>query len=187
MSKELNKHHISIADIITILRIVGALILFSLKTLSISFLVVYFIAGLTDVIDGYIARKTRTTSDLGAKLDSIADVIFYLVLIILLFPNLYNILPNIIWFFIIIVFIIRIANIIIGFLKFHQFVAIHTYLNKIIGVMVFLIPFALITKYAIIFCFITTILAITASLEELLIIIIFKDYQPNKKAIFIID
>ena len=89
MSKELNKHHISIADIITILRIVGALILFSVKTLSISFLVVYFIAGLTDVIDGYIARKTRTTSDLGAKLDSIADVIFYLVLIILLFPNLF--------------------------------------------------------------------------------------------------
>ncbi|MEC7929390.1 MAG: CDP-diacylglycerol--glycerol-3-phosphate 3-phosphatidyltransferase [Pseudomonadota bacterium] len=33
----------------------------------------FLLAGLTDHIDGYVARKTNTTSDLGALLDLIAD------------------------------------------------------------------------------------------------------------------
>ena len=32
--------------------------------------------GLTDVMDGIIARKTNTVSDFGAKLDTGADFIF---------------------------------------------------------------------------------------------------------------
>ena len=36
-------------------------------------LILFVIAGITDHLDGYIARKTGTTSELGALLDLIAD------------------------------------------------------------------------------------------------------------------
>ena len=48
-------------------------------------LALYVVAGITDHLDGYIARKTKTTSSLGGLLDLIADKlliclpVFYLV------------------------------------------------------------------------------------------------------------
>lgn len=54
----------------------------------------YTFAGITDVLDGFIARRTNTESDKGARLDSIADLMFYTVMIIRLFPVLYKVLPK---------------------------------------------------------------------------------------------
>lgn len=70
------KHRLRIADCITVCRIVGTLILSVLRPLSLVFFFVYTLTGLTDVLDGWIARKTKTASDFGAKLDSIADMLF---------------------------------------------------------------------------------------------------------------
>lgn len=41
------------------------------------FLIIFIIGGLTDILDGTIARKFKTTTELGSKLDSIADYVFY--------------------------------------------------------------------------------------------------------------
>jgi len=49
---------------------------------SFPFLILYVICGLSDVLDGIIARKTNTTSNFGAKLDTIADFIFVTILLI---------------------------------------------------------------------------------------------------------
>ena len=43
-----------------------------MKPLSTLFLTIYVLTGISDVLDGAIARKYTTTSELGAKLDSIA-------------------------------------------------------------------------------------------------------------------
>ena len=43
------------------------------------FFVFYLLAGFSDMIDGTIARKTNTASEFGAKLDTVADLIFYTV------------------------------------------------------------------------------------------------------------
>ena len=69
--KELCKHSLNLADIVTMLRIVGALSLIAIRPLSALFFLVYSITGVTDVLDGQIARKTNTSSELGARLDSI--------------------------------------------------------------------------------------------------------------------
>ena len=42
------------------------------------FLTIYLICGLSDVLDGYIARRYRLETNLGAKLDSLADFIFFI-------------------------------------------------------------------------------------------------------------
>ena len=64
---------------------VTALFLLFLPLGSVRFLAVYTIAGLTDVLDGWLARKTGTASPFGARLDSIADLLFYGILILRFF------------------------------------------------------------------------------------------------------
>ena len=77
----ISNHKLNTADIITMLRIAGAMLLVFLRPLSAGFLSVYTITGLTDVLDGWIARRTKAASDFGAKLDSIADLLFFAVML----------------------------------------------------------------------------------------------------------
>jgi CDP-diacylglycerol--glycerol-3-phosphate 3-phosphatidyltransferase len=80
----------NIANIITILRVLLIIPVLVLASSDPSFynwiaLILFVIAGITDHLDGYIARKTNSTSDLGALLDLVADklliiiVLFYLI------------------------------------------------------------------------------------------------------------
>ena len=80
-------HKLNTADVITMSRMAGTILLAFLRPLSAGFFLVYTLTGLTDVLDGWIARRTKTASDFGAKLDSIADLLFYTVMLIRLFPG----------------------------------------------------------------------------------------------------
>ncbi|MCW7999757.1 phosphatidylglycerophosphate synthase, partial [Clostridium sp. cpc1] len=73
-------------------RIIFSLTLIYTKPLSLAFYVIYIICGFSDIMDGFIARKTGTTSSLGAKIDSMADMIMVGVLLFLIYPiaNLTN-------------------------------------------------------------------------------------------------
>lgn len=62
------------ANIMTIIRIVLALLLLFIPSFSISFRVLYLLAGMTDMLDGWMARKTGTVSAAGARLDTVADI-----------------------------------------------------------------------------------------------------------------
>lgn len=64
------------ANIITGLRIVFSLAILFFPPFSPMFYILYGSAGLTDMIDGTVARKTNTVSASGEKLDTIADFIF---------------------------------------------------------------------------------------------------------------
>ena len=75
-------------NICTFIRIVGTLCLFLTEPLTLPFFIVYGICGVSDVVDGTLARLTNTETAFGAKLDSIADILFYGVMIIRLLPNL---------------------------------------------------------------------------------------------------
>ena len=95
------------ANYITILRIlliIPVLILASPEPSQNNWvaLILFIIAGITDHLDGYLARKTGSTSSLGALLDLVADK---LLIIILLFyfisyaSDLLLIIPSIIIIF----------------------------------------------------------------------------------------
>jgi CDP-diacylglycerol--glycerol-3-phosphate 3-phosphatidyltransferase len=99
----------------------------------------YLLAGLTDVLDGYTARKLNAQSTLGAKLDSIGDFVFYVLLIAYLATKHKEIvMPYLL--FIIIIFLFRIINIVFGVIKYKQLIMIHTIANKLTGFLVFLLP-----------------------------------------------
>ena len=88
----------NLPNIISALRIAGTVWLLFMKPLSTLFLVVYVLTGASDVADGAIARKYGTTSELGAKLDSVADLLFYTLILIRILPIMWVTLPKKIWF-----------------------------------------------------------------------------------------
>jgi len=81
----------ALINILTFSRILIGIIIFGLLMLNnyylLSFLL-FFLAGFTDYLDGYLARKYNATSQLGEILDPIADKILIIFLLFALALNL---------------------------------------------------------------------------------------------------
>ena len=90
------------------------------------------------MIDGTVARKTGTVSEFGSKLDTVADLIFIVVCIIKILPMLD--LENWMLVWAGIITIIKMINIISGFVVEKRFVALHSGMNKITGGLLFVLP-----------------------------------------------
>ena len=130
-----------IANFVTSLRIVFSLIMLYFPAFSPGFYACYLLAGITDMVDGSVARRLGTESELGEKLDTIADFIFVL-------AALYKLLPDMavsagIWTWTGIIVLIKVINIICGFLVQKRFVSVHSPANKITGIVLFLLPLTL--------------------------------------------
>lgn len=158
------------ANIITILRILGTLLLSVTIPLSGEFFVLYTLTGITDVLDGYIARKTNTCSELGSKLDSAADLMFYGIIIYRLLPVLSEILPAGIWYAVLVILVLRVFTYIFTAIKYKVFMSNHTYLNKMTGFCVFLVPYLVkIPDVLVAFCSVTCVVCAAASVYDLIL------------------
>ena len=102
---------------------------------------IYIICGFSDMIDGTIARKTNSASELGAKIDTTADLAFVTASLIKILPAL-NI-PQWLWLWGGVIAMIKIGNLIWGYVSKKQFISLHTILNKITGLLLFLLPLTL--------------------------------------------
>ena len=91
------KEVLNVANAVTSLRLFGAIAMIFIEPLSAAFYAVYTICGLSDGIDGTIARKMGTSSEFGARLDRVSDILFYLVMFIKLMPVLWTTMPMWIW------------------------------------------------------------------------------------------
>ena len=127
-----------IANIVTGCRIFGSALLLFLPVLSVAFYSIYIICGLSDMIDGTIARKTNSTSEIGSKIDTVADLIFVTVSLIKILPIIT--LPKWLWLWGGVIAIMRISNIIWGYISKKQFISLHTIMNKVTGLLLFLLP-----------------------------------------------
>ena len=128
-----------IANSITGSRIVFSIAILFVSPFSTAFYVLYTAAGLTDMIDGTVARRTNTVSEFGARLDTIADLVLVAACLIKLLPVLD--VPLWLWIWIAVIALIKIVNIISGYAMQKKWVAPHTVMNKITGALCFLLPF----------------------------------------------
>ena len=159
----------NLANYISILRIALSVLLVFTKPLSLIFFAIFIICGLSDILDGFIARNYGFANDFGAKLDSFADVVFFLVYLIALWPVLCYSYWIFLW--IIGIIFIKIISIVLGFVKYGKLALIHTYLNKITGACLILLPFLLLLTSSKAIIVATCLMATLASLEELIIIV----------------
>ena len=151
-----------IANIVTGCRILGSVLLLFFPAFSVEFYIIYIICGFSDMIDGTIARKTNSTIEFGDKIDTVADLVFVTVSLIKMLPII-NI-PQWLWIWTVIIAIIKIGNIIWGYVSKKQFISLHTIMNKVTGLSLFLLPLTLSfveVKYSsIVVCSIATFAAI---------------------------
>lgn len=153
-----------------------------LPVLSKGFFVCYGLCLLTDVLDGWIARRTGTASTTGAWLDSICDVLFWGAVLWKLFPILaqqysYLLLAALA------VAAVRLLSYGIGWIRWHTFAAVHSILNKATGVSLVLLPVFVENRWNVgLWCLCA--LSVLSAMEELLLVLTETQFDPNKKGIW---
>lgn len=129
----------NIANYISISRIIMSILLIPTKTFSILFYSIYIYCGLSDMLDGFLARRYKITSEIGAKIDSVADIVFVFISIVKILPVLN--LSKEIYIWCITIAIIKICNVICGYAYYKKLELPHTVANKITGFVLFITPF----------------------------------------------
>ena len=127
-----------LANILTGFRMIGGMMLLFLPVFSGAFYSVYLLCGFSDMIDGTVARMTGSASRFGEKLDTAADIVFVAAALIKFLPHLP--IPLWLWLWGGGLAVIRISNILLGYVFRKQFTALHTILNKVTGLLLFLLP-----------------------------------------------
>jgi CDP-diacylglycerol--glycerol-3-phosphate 3-phosphatidyltransferase len=105
-----------------------------------------------------------------------------MVLIVLLYPIINPTFRIIIW--IVIIGIVKIAAVIVTFIKYKTLGMLHTYSNKITGFMLFAFPLTLSFAKSDVLIYIICAAASISAIEELVIDISSKEFEANKKSIF---
>ena len=126
------------ANIITGIRIVCSIALLFTPVFSPVSYVLYIAAGVSDMIDGTVARKAGTVSEFGSKLDTVADLVLVTVCLIKILPVIHIPMWLIIW--IIVIAAIKGINLISGYVMHKEFVAVHTVMNRVTGILLFVLP-----------------------------------------------
>lgn len=173
---------INIPNILSLLRLLLAIIIFFLKPFTLAFNLIYLICGFSDALDGYIARKTNSESKFGAIIDSIADFTFMIIVTFVFLPKIF--IPTKILIWVILIAFIKILAFLIGYLKYHAFAALHTYLNKLTGFILFCFPLLYKLTDAVILEYVICIVASICAIEELIIQITSKELSRDIKGLF---
>ena len=125
-----------IPNIITALRFLGALCLLFCNPTGTTFWVVYGLCGVSDMADGYLARRLHAESKTGAGLDSVADICFVACCAIRLIPVIQ--IPTWLWIWAGIIVAIKIVNQVSALAVCKRFCFPHTTANKMTGFLLFL-------------------------------------------------
>ncbi len=171
-----------LANIITSLRFVFAAFILFAAPFSCFFWGMYLCGGMSDLLDGMVARGMKQQNNVGAKLDSIADVAFLLAILTVGVKNVN--FPTWVWACAAGIMLIRLIAYGIGYHKYRTFSSLHTNMNKITGVLLFAFPVFYVifgrNGAGAILCFIS----FTSSVEELLITVKSKMLNRDCKSIF---
>ena len=123
-------------NIITALRIVGSIGLLFCNIAGWQLWTLYVFCGISDMVDGWLARKLQAESKTGSVLDSIADLSFVFCCAIKLLPAL--LIPSWLWIWAGIIVIIKIVNQISSLIIIKRFYFPHTIANKLTGFLLFI-------------------------------------------------
>ena len=153
-----------IPDLLSMSRIVLCLPLLMVDAMTLPFWVLYLIAGLTDMLDGFLARRWGVESKFGARLDSLADFVFVLAVGYKLFPWLK--LPATLWMMIGLIALVKVSNAISAFVVKHRIKFLHTKANKLTGFLLFIGMMTIGQSYFIPAAWMIACIALFAAIQE---------------------
>ena len=170
------------ANILTASRIFFAAGMVLTAPFSAAFWVCYLGGGVSDLLDGPVARALHIQSEVGAKLDSAADLVFAAAIAAVVVRSVP--LPTWLWVCAGCVAAVRLAGYGVGFVKYRAFSALHTYANKATGALIFTFPLLYaalgLTVAGVILC----VIAFFSSIEELIITVSSPTLNRDCKGIY---
>ena len=183
----MDKSIYSIPNLLSLLRIalVPVLALAAAFNQADLFLLVLAISLLSDLLDGYFARKLNQVTELGARLDSWADMATYAMMII----GLYLIWPSVFdqqFFFLMAATLSYILPVIITLFRFGSFPSYHTWGAKLAALLIAPAFYLLILNDQQLFFRFVIVLHVVVALEEIAITFILKKSETNVASILTI-
>ena len=131
----------NLANIITGSRVICSLMILFFPAFSVWYYALYIYGGLTDVLDGAVARGLKIESEFGDKFDTIADITFSMAVFLRLVDLI--IVPTWMITWICAIILIKFSTIIVSLTVLHRFITVHSVLNKICGFYVYFMLFSL--------------------------------------------
>jgi len=183
----MDKSIYSIPNLLSLLRIglVPVLALAAAFNQADLFLLVLAISLLSDLLDGYFARKLHQVTELGARLDSWADMATYAVMII----GLYLIWPSVFdqqSFFLMAATLSYVLPVIIALYRFGSFPSYHTWGAKLAALLIAPAFYLLILNDQQLFFRLVIVLHVVVALEEIAITFFLKKSETNVASILTI-
>ena len=123
-------------NVISALRIAGSLGLLFCHVTGWPFWALYALCGISDMVDGWLARRLHAETKAGAILDSVADIVFVACCAIRLLPAMR--IPSWLWIWAGVIVVIRIINQVSSLVVNKRFCFPHTVANKLTGFLLFL-------------------------------------------------
>ena len=123
-------------NIITLIRIAGSLGLLLCEVTGVVFWIIYSLCGISDIADGWPARKLKCVTRTGALLDSVADICFVACCAWKLLPILE--LPQWLWLWAGVIVAIKVVNQLSALVMYGRCCFPHTLANKWTGVLLFI-------------------------------------------------
>ena len=153
-----------IPNILSASRIALCLPLLLADAMTVPFWVLYVTAGTTDMLDGFLARRWGVESKFGARLDSLADFVFVLVVGYKLFPWLK--LPTALWMMIGVIALVKVSNALSSYVVRHRIEYLHTKANKLTGFLLFIGMMTIGQSYFIPVAWVIACFALFAAIQE---------------------
>lgn len=158
----------NLPNCITGLRIILALCMLPVPALSVAFYVLHTLCAVSDVADGFLARRCHLESELGARLDSVADLLFWGIVTVKVLCVIWPQYTALEYTLFAAAVVLRLAAYGIALRKFRCFPSLHTWLNKLTGFALFVVIY-LLNWFPAQVCNVVFVIAIAAALEEMAI------------------
>ncbi len=175
---------------ITIYRVAASLILLYLLITNQAEIFKWFLAFsfFTDAIDGFLARRYKVVSVMGAKLDSIGDDLTVAMGVIGLMVYKYDFVSQY-YVWLIILLILFVIQVISAFARYGEMTSFHTYLAKLAAVAqgIFLITAFFLPEPSRVLFFIAIFITALDLIEEIFIVYTLKEPKQNVKGLYWIN
>lgn len=149
------------------------------------FLLLLGISLLSDMLDGYFARKLHQVTEFGARLDSWADMATYAMMILglnLIWPTIFDQQ----FFYLVAAMLSYVLPVIVALIRFSSFPSYHTWAAKLAAVLIAPAFYMLILYDEQVFFRLVIIFHVMVAVEEIAITIMLKQPKTNVASIFTI-
>lgn len=155
--------------------------LFNYRT---SFVFFFLLAGATDILDGYLARKLNQATHFGAAFDSFVDNLIGLSLLFWAYIWLPDLIQEHL-LLIVMLFVILAISLSLQLWTYHRFLPLHLYSGKLELILIYLFfAHAVLYGYSNLFLYICAICGVVTIAEEMIITLQKRTMHEGTKTVF---